>query len=115
MGYFELRQYVKKIQAEGYDVSRYLVDLQGKIAFPFVSLILVFIGMSFSLRRNEAEESCKAWALAYLSDFLTGLSMLSACLWEGREFCPLTWPPGLQTSSLPSGCFPVLSRENLIG
>ena len=34
MGYFELKKYVKKIQKEGYDVTRYLVYLQGKIAFP---------------------------------------------------------------------------------
>lgn len=54
MGYFELRRYVKKIRAEGYDVSKYMVDLQGKIAFPFVCLILVFIGMSFSVRSERA-------------------------------------------------------------
>jgi lipopolysaccharide export system permease protein len=54
MGYFELREYVKKIQAEGYDVTRYLVDLQGKIAFPLVTLILVFIGVSFSLRSERS-------------------------------------------------------------
>lgn len=54
MGYFELRRYVKKISAEGYDVSRYLVDLQGKLAFPFVCLILVMIGMSFSLRSERS-------------------------------------------------------------
>ena len=54
MGYFELRRYVNKISAEGYDVSRYLVDLQGKIAFPFVCLILVIIGVSFSLRSERS-------------------------------------------------------------
>ena len=54
MGYFELRKYVKKIQTEGYDVTRYLVDLQGKIAFPFVTIILVFIGVSFSLRSERS-------------------------------------------------------------
>jgi len=54
MGYFELRRYVKKIQAEGYNVSRYLVDLHGKIAFPLVCLILVFIGMSFSFRSERS-------------------------------------------------------------
>lgn len=54
MGYFELRRYVKKIRAEGYDVSRYLVDLQGKLAFPFVCVILVIIGMSFSLRSERS-------------------------------------------------------------
>lgn len=54
MGYFELRRYVNKIRKEGYDVSSYLVDLQGKIAFPFVCLILVIIGMSFSLRSERS-------------------------------------------------------------
>jgi len=54
MGYFELRKYVKKIQAEGYDVTRYLVYLQGKIAFPFVVIIMIFIGVSFSLRSERS-------------------------------------------------------------
>ncbi|MEE9911108.1 MAG: LPS export ABC transporter permease LptG [Deltaproteobacteria bacterium] len=54
MGYFELKRYIKKIRAEGYDVSRYLVDLQGKIAFPLVCLILVLIGMSFSVRSERS-------------------------------------------------------------
>ncbi len=54
MGYFELRRYVKKIQAEGYNVSRYRVDLYGKIAFPLVCLILVLIGMSFSFRSERS-------------------------------------------------------------
>jgi lipopolysaccharide export system permease protein len=53
MGFFDLRKYVKKIQAEGYDATRYLVDLHGKLAFPFVTLILVIIGISFSLRQER--------------------------------------------------------------
>ncbi len=54
MGFFELRRYIHKIKAEGYDVSRYRVDLHGKLAFPFVCLILVFIGMSFSVRSERS-------------------------------------------------------------
>jgi len=54
MGYFELKKYVKKIQAEGYDVTRYLVELQGKIAFPLVTLIMVFIAVPFSLRSERS-------------------------------------------------------------
>ncbi len=53
MGYFDLRKYVNKIQAEGYDATRYLVDLHGKLAFPFVTLILVLIGISFSTRSER--------------------------------------------------------------
>jgi lipopolysaccharide export system permease protein len=53
MGFFDLKKYVKKIQSEGYDATRYLVDLHGKLAFPFVTLILVIIGISFSLRSER--------------------------------------------------------------
>ena len=54
MGYFELRKYVKKIRLEGYDVTKYLVELQGKIAFPMVILIMVFIAVPFSLRSERS-------------------------------------------------------------
>lgn len=54
MGYFELRQYVRKIQAERYDAKRHIVDLYGKIAFPFVILIMVFIAVPFALRSERS-------------------------------------------------------------
>jgi lipopolysaccharide export system permease protein len=53
MGFSELRSYIKKIQAEGYDATRYLVDLHGKVSFTLVSMILVLIGISFSLMKSE--------------------------------------------------------------
>lgn len=69
MGFFELRRYVNKIRAEGYDVSRYLVDLQGKIAFPFVCLILVLIGMSFSIRSERSGGVMQSLALGLFIGF----------------------------------------------
>ncbi len=54
MGYFELKKYVHKTQSEGYDVSKYRVDLHGKIAFPLVILILVFLAVPFSLREERS-------------------------------------------------------------
>ena len=53
MGYIELRKYIRKIQSEGYDATVYLVDMQGKIAFAFASIILTLIGISFSLRSER--------------------------------------------------------------
>ncbi len=53
MGFFDLWKYINKIQKEGYDATRYLVDLHGKLAFPFVTLILVLIGISFSTRSER--------------------------------------------------------------
>jgi len=54
MGYFELRRYVRKIRSEGYDTTRYLADLHGKIAFPFVCVLLAIIGISFSLKTERS-------------------------------------------------------------
>ena len=54
MGYFELKRYIRKLQSEGYDATRYVVDLHGKIAFPLVSIILAVIGVSFSLRSERS-------------------------------------------------------------
>jgi lipopolysaccharide export system permease protein len=53
MGFVELKNYIKKLQGEGYDATRYLVDMHGKIAFTFVIMILITIGISFSLIRSE--------------------------------------------------------------
>ncbi len=54
MGYGELKRYIRKLQAEGYDATRYIVDLHGKIAFSLVSLILAVIGISFSLHSERS-------------------------------------------------------------
>ena len=54
MGYFELKKYVDKIKTEGYDIQSYLVNLHGKIAVSLVTIILVIIGVSFSLRSERS-------------------------------------------------------------
>ncbi len=78
MGFFELRRYVNKIQAEGYDVSRYLIDLYGKIAFPFVCLILVVIGMSFSVYSERSGGIMQSVALGIF---------IGASYWVVHAFC----------------------------
>ncbi len=54
MGFFELYPYIRKLEREGYDATRYRVDLHGKPAFSVVSLILLAIGISFSLRSERS-------------------------------------------------------------
>jgi lipopolysaccharide export system permease protein len=54
MGYLELRQYINKLQSDGYDTTRYRADMHGKVAFSLVSIILVIIGVSFSLRSERS-------------------------------------------------------------
>ncbi|NOX32542.1 MAG: LPS export ABC transporter permease LptG [Deltaproteobacteria bacterium] len=50
MSYSELRKYVKKIEQEGYDATIYKVDLNGKIAFPFICIIMVLSGAATGMK-----------------------------------------------------------------
>jgi lipopolysaccharide export system permease protein len=49
MSYWQLKGYAERIREEGYDDTRYLVDMNIKIAFPLVNVILVLIGIPISL------------------------------------------------------------------
>jgi len=54
MGFVELRNYIRKISVEGYDATRYVTDLHGKIAFPVICVILAVLGISFSIRSERS-------------------------------------------------------------
>ena len=53
MNYWQLKRYSERVLREGYDNTEYLVDMNIKIAFPFVSLVLVIIGISIALRQKR--------------------------------------------------------------
>ncbi|MCP3941302.1 MAG: LPS export ABC transporter permease LptG [Desulfobacteraceae bacterium] len=50
MSFFELKNYVKKVEAEGYDSTTYKVDMNGKIAFPFICIIMALTGAATGMR-----------------------------------------------------------------
>ncbi|MFQ5585602.1 MAG: LPS export ABC transporter permease LptG [Thermodesulfobacteriota bacterium] len=49
MSYGALRRFIKRLKREGYGARRYRVDLNSKIAFPFVNLVMVLIGIPFAV------------------------------------------------------------------
>ena len=53
LSYWELRRYASRVREEGYDNTRYLVDMNLKVAFPFTTLILALIGISIALRLKK--------------------------------------------------------------
>ncbi|MFP4477138.1 MAG: LPS export ABC transporter permease LptG [Desulfatibacillaceae bacterium] len=55
MGYFELADYVRRMREEGYDVTRYVVDLADKTAFPLVCLVMATLGGAMGLRGRQGE------------------------------------------------------------
>jgi lipopolysaccharide export system permease protein len=53
MNYPDLREFIATQQRAGQDVSRWMVDLHNKIAFPFASVIVVMFGVPFaSIKRR---------------------------------------------------------------
>ncbi len=49
MSFWQLQAYAQKVRQEGYDNTRYLVDMHVKVALPFVSLVLVFTGVPIAI------------------------------------------------------------------
>lgn len=53
MTYRELKAYVEELRREGYDPTRYVVDLHTKLAFPFLTLIMVLMGGPLALAASH--------------------------------------------------------------
>ena len=55
MSYWQLKRYAKRVGMEGYDNTRYLVDMNIKTSFPFVVVILATIGISLALKLKSGK------------------------------------------------------------
>jgi lipopolysaccharide export system permease protein len=53
MSFGELRQYVKSLEADGYEAYKYKTDLYGRLSFPLVNFIMVFVGIPFALKTGR--------------------------------------------------------------
>lgn len=53
MNFRELRDFVEKLQAEGYDPTRYLVDMHARLARPFTNIIMALLAIPFALQRGR--------------------------------------------------------------
>lgn len=53
MTFKQLSRLVRKLQAEGFDATRHLVDMHGRLAAPFTCLIMAFLGVPFALQRGR--------------------------------------------------------------
>jgi lipopolysaccharide export system permease protein len=53
MNYRELKQYVARLEQEGYDATMYRVDMHAKLSFPLVSIIMAILGIPFAIRHGR--------------------------------------------------------------
>ncbi len=70
MSFFELKNYVKKVEEEGYDATTFKVDLNAKIAFPFICIIMVLTGAATGMRPFAKNNIPAAIAIGVVIAFL---------------------------------------------
>lgn len=49
MNFAQLQRYISELRSSGYDVRQWEVDLQRKLAFPFVTLVMTLIAVPFAV------------------------------------------------------------------
>lgn len=70
MGFFELKKYVQKVENEGYDATTYVVDLYGKMAFPFICFIMALTGAATGMRPFSKESLPRAITIGIIISFM---------------------------------------------
>jgi lipopolysaccharide export system permease protein len=53
MSYSQLREFIGDLKTRGYSVQELLVDLHEKVALPFVSMVMVVLGLPFAFRTGK--------------------------------------------------------------
>ncbi len=74
MSLFELMRYVQKVEKEGYDSRVYRVDLNGKIAFPFICIIMVLTGAATGMKPFVKENMPIGIAIGVVIAFMYWIS-----------------------------------------
>ena len=73
MNYAELRTYIQKILASGYDATRYLVALYSKLSYPLLNVIMVLIGIPFALKTGRSGGVALSIGISVMLGFLYGI------------------------------------------
>ncbi len=82
MSFSELRKFVKKVKQEGYDATTYRVDLNAKLAFPFICIIMVLTGAATGMRSFVKDNIPVAIAIGVVIAFFYWV-MYGLCLSMG--------------------------------
>jgi lipopolysaccharide export system permease protein len=88
----KIRSHVDRLRRDGYNFSRLLTDYHGRVAFPFVNVIMAVVGIALSLRQSgvRGRGMGKGIGLALLFGFLYWTThSLSIALGRSDVLAPL--------------------------
>ncbi len=90
MSYRKLRQYIKRLSGGGAKiVQKLLVDLHYKVSFPFVSLIIIFLGIPFALSAQGTGKAASIGLCILIAFFYYSVEALSLALGKRGTFPPM--------------------------
>lgn len=69
LGYRQLHRLAKQLRAEGYDATRYTVDMYSRLAAPFACLIMAFLGIPFALQKGRGASLTAGIAISVIIGF----------------------------------------------
>ena len=78
MSFSRLLKYIRKVESQGYDATKYRVDLYAKTAFPFICLILSLLGSGLALRGSTKDGLAISFAYGIITAFI---------YWSFYSFC----------------------------
>ncbi len=97
MTYSQLSGYVEELRRKGYEARRHETDLEAKIAYPLLNVLIAMLAIPFALRGPRAGGLWRSIGLGLLVGFACWV-VLSASLSLGKKgiFPPLlaAWLPG---------------------
>ncbi len=89
MGFAALSDYVKRLRQSGLRVERYVVDLNLKIAFPFINLIVVVMGAALAARLRNANAALGFGISVFTAFFYYGLMRAGQALGQAGTVPPV--------------------------
>jgi lipopolysaccharide export system permease protein len=89
--YFDLQKQIADMKSKGIDATAYEVDLQTKLAIPFIAPLMVFLAIPFALKRKLSGSLSLSFGIAMIIGF--GYWVLTAfCISLGHS---AALPPGV--------------------
>jgi lipopolysaccharide export system permease protein len=100
MTYLQLQEYIERLKIEGYNATRYVVDLHKKLSFPFLTLIMVLMGSPLALAASHGRGGgiAQGVGISIVIGFIYWIVFaISAALGHAGTFPPFiaAWAPNV--------------------
>jgi lipopolysaccharide export LptBFGC system permease protein LptF len=97
MNYEELRRYIHDLQQSGFDVVRLRVQLQKKLSYPVITLVMAILAIPFALTTGKKGTVTGVAVALGIAVFYTVVSRLFEAMGDLSQLPPAlaAWSPDL--------------------